>query len=63
MKLTEQRKKQLQQELDILETKITMVSTMQKKLDLKDKILSIKMELNETKLPTNSDIECVGCGS
>ena len=63
MKLTEQRKKQLQQELDILETKITMVSTMQKKLDLKDKILSIKMELNETKLPTSSDIECVGCGS
>ena len=63
MKLTEERKKQLQQELDMLEAKIEIVTTMQKKLDLKDKILNIKMELNETKLPDNFAMECVGCGS
>ena len=50
-------------ELEILEEKIKLASSMQEKIDIKDRIIEIKMKLNQLTLPTDSEIECVGCGS
>ena len=61
--MKEERKNELKNEIKFLEERLILAKSMQEKLDLKDRILHIKMELNETKLPTNSEIECVGCGS
>lgn len=55
---------ELKKELILLEEKLNIVNSMQEKLDIKDRILEIKIELEETKprLAVYSS-DCLSCGS
>ncbi len=55
-----QLKDQLTQEIDDLKAKLS--GDMFKDMEIKDKIHNLEMKLNGTK-PTDSSIDCVGCGS
>ena len=59
-KLTEESKEALEKELKELEASLSgnMISDM----DIKDKIHNIKMKIQGVR-PSDSFIECVGCGS
>jgi hypothetical protein len=58
--LTTELKAELESEIKGLEAQLT--GNMMKDMDLKDKIHNIKMKLEGVR-PTDSAIECVGCGS
>lgn len=53
-------KKEIKARIAILED--TLTGNLLLDLDLRDQIHKLKMELNGTK-PTDSSIECIGCGS
>ncbi len=55
-----QLKDQLTQEIDDLKSKLS--GDMFKDMEIKDKIHNLEMKLNGTK-PTDSSIDCIGCGS
>jgi hypothetical protein len=55
--------KSIRDKVALLEQKLQEDISMQKKLDIKDEILLLKMELNEAPMPTPDMIECVNCGS
>ena len=46
----------------IKELESTLTGDMTKDMDIKDKIHNLKMKLKGIK-PTDSEIDCVGCGS
>jgi len=54
------KRKDLESQLVGLESKLT--GNMMEDMEIKDKIHNIQMILNGTK-PTDSHIDCIGCGS
>lgn len=55
--------KSIRDKIALLEQKLKEEISMQKKLDIKDEILFLKMQLNDGPMPTPDMIACVGCGS
>ena len=53
-------KKELLKEIEELESQLT--GDMFQDMEIKDKIHNLQMKVNGVK-PTNSHIDCVGCGS
>lgn len=51
---------EMKAEIQELESQLT--GDMFKDMDIKDKIHNLQMKVNGTK-PTDSEIDCVGCGS
>lgn len=49
-------------EKEIHELKAQLTGDMFSDMDIKDKIHNLEMKLNGTK-PTDSHIDCIGCGS
>jgi len=58
--LSTELKAELEQEIKTLESQLT--GNMMQDMDIKDKIHNVKMKLEGVR-PTDSFIECVGCGS
>ncbi len=58
--LTTELKTEMETEIKTLESQLT--GNMMKDMDIKDKIHNIKMKLEGVR-PSDSFIECVGCGS
>ncbi|MEM7298108.1 MAG: hypothetical protein AAF391_07560 [Bacteroidota bacterium] len=56
----ENSKSKIEQQIKDLQAQLT--GDMFKDMDLKDQIHQLQMKLNGT-TPSNSEIECVGCGS
>ena len=46
----------------IIALEMTLTGNLMLDMDVKDKIHNLKMQLNGTK-PSNTEIDCVGCGS
>lgn len=53
----------IKQEIHVLEERVKLAKSFQERLDLKDRITKLYMDLNEVKRPTDFEIACVGCGS
>lgn len=53
-------KEELEKEVEALNAQLT--GDMFKDMEIRDKIHNLKMKLNGTK-PTDTQIDCVGCGS
>jgi len=51
---------EIKDQIQLLESQLT--GDMFSDMDLKDKIHNLEMKLNGTK-PTDSHIDCIGCGS
>jgi hypothetical protein len=58
--MKEEKKTEIKKEIEELKNKLT--GEMFKDMELKDKIHNLEMKLNGTK-PTDSHIDCIGCGS
>lgn len=56
-------KEEMEKEVEFLEAKVKLTKDFNEKLDLRDRITKLKMEINGVKAPTDFDISCVGCGS
>jgi len=56
-------KEEMEKEITFLEARIKLAKTFQEKLDLKDRIVRLRMKINGVEQPTDFDIECVSCGS
>ena len=53
-------KEEIKEQIKSLESKLT--GDMMNDMDIKDEIHNLQMKLNGTK-PTDSHIDCIGCGS
>jgi len=58
--MTEQERTEIESMIKGLESKLT--GDMFQDMNIKDEIHNLKMKLNGTK-PTDSHIDCIGCGS
>ncbi|MDD0854385.1 hypothetical protein HBN50_14830 [Halobacteriovorax sp. GB3] len=58
--LSQELKEELLQEIKLLETQLT--GNLFEDMDTRDKIHNIKMKLEGVR-PTDSFVECIGCGS
>tara|TARA_R110000824_G_scaffold7767_8_gene35064 strand:+ start:2955 stop:3137 length:183 start_codon:yes stop_codon:yes gene_type:complete len=60
--MSEQEKKELTEQVEVLKIEVENSTDMFESMDIANKIHTIEMKLNGVK-PTDSYIECIGCGS
>lgn len=60
--MTEEERLQLEKELEALEVQKSNTSGFEEQMEIADKIHNIKMKLNGVR-PSDSFVECIGCGS
>ena len=60
--MSEQEKKELTEQVEVLKIEVEKSTDMFESMDIANKIHNIEMKLNGVK-PTDSYIECIGCGS
>tara|TARA_R110000803_G_scaffold130257_1_gene197573 strand:+ start:467 stop:649 length:183 start_codon:yes stop_codon:yes gene_type:complete len=60
--MSEQEKKELTEQVEVLKIEVENSTDMFESMDIANKIHNIEMKLNGVK-PTDSYIECIGCGS
>jgi hypothetical protein len=60
--MSEQEKKELTEQVELLKIEVEKSTDMFESMDIANKIHNIEMKLNGVK-PTDSYIECIGCGS
>lgn len=60
--MTEEERLQLEKEVEALEVQKSKESGFEEQMEIADKIHNIKMKLNGVR-PSDSFVECIGCGS
>ena len=60
--MSEQEKKELTEQVELLKIEVEKSTDMFESMDIANKIHNIEMKLNGVK-PTDSHIDCIGCGS